>query len=507
MRLMQFTAARIDVDWTELAYNWFDDDSIAEFRKEFGKEVTEFAALVESLLEREWFKRVWVRQEVFLARQAVVFCGASELGWDEFRNAAAILARELCRPQLSSMAYYVMNTSRIYLHELWYALKKAKCTDPRDRVYGMLALIDSEGAGLPDVDYKFSTPEAYTAIAVHHLRKARYLQLLLSCELAPNRMPELPSWVPDWSTSSTNNALGNVSLFAMDTTACVKLPMGPRGGVLRVPGVVKKASRVKTVEMMGSTHSQNTDAILRLLQVVSTPDTYYVGGHESFVDAVCRTLLLGELRHTHMPQRSKDISLEELRGASHHLRSLLLHTTSDKSSSEYLAHYKRLLEAGINAYEGCVLFLTEDSFVGLGPPMMSPGDTLFFPWGSFFPILMRPAPTTDALDVEKGQQQQWLIVGPCFVSGLMSGEILYGPLPPNYSVVAERRSETRKPYIHKSIHRMVVHGDRVVSTERDSEFEQERVQKVFGVGVDDLESVTPEIAINKGLPITWVDFV
>ncbi|KAK8004971.1 heterokaryon incompatibility protein-domain-containing protein [Apiospora arundinis] len=507
MRMLEFTSTRVHMDWANLTYTWFNADGMAEFRKEFGNEVSEFAVLIESLLERMWFTRVWVRQEVFLARKAVALCGTSEVGWDKFRNAAVVLAFKLCNPHVTSMAWNMMNINPLGLDEVRYALKGSQSTDPRDRIYGMLALIDSKGAGLPEVNYSLSTAEAYTAVAVHHFRTAKRLGLLMSCELAPNRMPGLPSWVPDWSSSPMTTGLGDIALFAMNTAACVNFPLGSKGGVMRIPGVVKKASRVKAVESMGSTYSQITEAILRLLRVAPAADMYYTGGHESFIDAICRTLLRGELQHVHTPRRSRYISLEVLRGASHHLRSLLSSTTSDNRSSEYAEHFKRLLSAGINSYEGCVLFLTEDGFVGLGPPLTSPGDTLFFPWGSFFPILMHPAPTTDVFDAKEGQQKQWLIVGPCFVSGLMSGEILYGPLPPNYSVVAEMRNDNGKPYIYKCVHRLVVDGDCVISTERDPKIEQERVRKVFGVDVDDLESVTPEMALNKGVPITWVDFV
>ncbi|KAK7974392.1 hypothetical protein PG989_016240 [Apiospora arundinis] len=380
MRMLEFTSTRVHMDWANLTYTWFNADGMAEFRKEFGNEVSEFAVPIESLLERMWFTRVWVRQEVFLARKAVAFCGTSEVGWDKFRNAAV-------------------------------------STDPRDHIYGMLALIDSKGAGMPEVNYSLSTAEAYTAVAVHHFRTAKRLGLLMSCELAPNRIPGLPSWVPDWSSSPMTTGLGDVALFAMNTAACVNFPLGSKGGVMRIPGVVKKASRVKAVESMGSTYSQITEAILRLLRVAPAADMYYTGGHESFIDAICRTLLRGELQHVHTPRRSRYISLEVLRGASHHLRSLLSSTTSDNRSSEYAEHFKRLLSAGSNSYEGCVLFLTEDGFVGLGPPLTSPGDTLFFPWGSFFPILMHPAPTTDVFDAKEAQQKQWLIVGPCFRRG------------------------------------------------------------------------------------------
>lgn len=37
------------------------------------------------LLKRQWFARTWVVQEVVLAREGVLMCGArAEVGWEEF---------------------------------------------------------------------------------------------------------------------------------------------------------------------------------------------------------------------------------------------------------------------------------------------------------------------------------------------------------------------------------------------------------------------------------------
>lgn len=97
-------------------------------------------------------------------------------------------------------------------------------TDPRDRVYGILAIIDREEIEHPEVDYSLSVAEVYTATTAHYLRKARYLDLLRSRELSPDRMPELPSWVPDFLTSSLSKEFHSSTFLATNTVPRAEFP-------------------------------------------------------------------------------------------------------------------------------------------------------------------------------------------------------------------------------------------------------------------------------------------
>lgn len=206
-------------------------------------------------------------------------------------------------------------------------------------------------------------------------------------------------------------------------------------------------------------------------------------------------------------------TLEEARSVSRGLLSLVLKMlprgmASDgterkgSSSPQETAQYEHFVATIPRMWKGRALFLTEDGFVRLSPLSATPGDRLFFPWGSRFPVLVRSAPTSSR-SAEEGDQERCLVVGPCYVSGLMLGEILYGLLPPDYCVVSHVTGVGRR--VCPEIHKMVIQGNQVVNTERDIEYERERVWKTFGL--DDVKLVAPEMATRKGIPITWVDFV
>ncbi|KAK8102407.1 heterokaryon incompatibility protein-domain-containing protein [Apiospora sp. TS-2023a] len=175
--------------------------------------------------------------------------------------------------------------------------------------------INTKQTGLPNVDYSFSVAEVYTATAANYFKKAGYLDLLASCDLASDRIPELPSWVPDFSTSPKARAFFCNGLLATNTVPRVGFPNGPRGGVLRMPGVTKPSLKVKAVEVMGSSQTEATEAILSILDMVPAIDETYVGRNETFVDALCSALGFVIHRHSCIPNLPNR-TLKEARGAS-----------------------------------------------------------------------------------------------------------------------------------------------------------------------------------------------
>ncbi|GKT52681.1 HET-domain-containing protein [Colletotrichum tofieldiae] len=51
---------------------------------------TKWAALIE-LMQRPWFSRRWIVQEISLARKATVYCGDDAVSWHDFAAAIALL--------------------------------------------------------------------------------------------------------------------------------------------------------------------------------------------------------------------------------------------------------------------------------------------------------------------------------------------------------------------------------------------------------------------------------
>ena len=87
--------------------------------------------------------------------------------------------------------------------------KECKCTDPRDRVYALLNLLDFNYGIVPN--YEKSLIEVYQGMFVASMKKQQpglNLKLLAMCGMWESA-EELPSWVPDWSPEKKCQPLRN----------------------------------------------------------------------------------------------------------------------------------------------------------------------------------------------------------------------------------------------------------------------------------------------------------
>ncbi|KAI0438471.1 heterokaryon incompatibility protein-domain-containing protein [Xylaria telfairii] len=202
---------------------------------------------------RKWFRRLWVIQEVALARSAVALWGGYEIDWEWIGLAAAIIRTNY--PRLTALrrisqrvgsyeiktslnpravptgiinAYFMYRISRsqVYFkaprfsfHQLLTLTRQFRCEDPRDKVFGILGIptVDQPSAQetpfiLPD--YTKSVAEVCHEVAIKIIDISGSLGLLSSvqqdreCQMAHSDRrndhdPSLPSWVPQWRCAIT----------------------------------------------------------------------------------------------------------------------------------------------------------------------------------------------------------------------------------------------------------------------------------------------------------------
>ncbi|KAK4238448.1 heterokaryon incompatibility protein-domain-containing protein [Achaetomium macrosporum] len=141
---------------------------------------------VSKLCQRPYWRRVWIVQEICLARRLVVKCGASQIPWkliSELRT-----ARKHIWPQYLSQgerAFMRSVTARIDQQRemrwrngsvLWTLLETFQdslCKEIHDRVYGFIGLAsDCNGQKIP-VDYSKSVSQLYEDVMRFHHEKFR----------------------------------------------------------------------------------------------------------------------------------------------------------------------------------------------------------------------------------------------------------------------------------------------------------------------------------------------
>ncbi|GKZ37843.1 hypothetical protein AbraIFM66950_009632 [Aspergillus brasiliensis] len=130
------------------------------------------------LLQREWFKRVWVLQEVGVARCISVVCGPVELNGHAFCEGISNLkycppVLRLFRGALLRPSYEISSRGELAIGELLDMYRNHKSTKPHDKVYGLLGLSceDPERIGLTP-NYHLPWHEVFKKVAMHVFRSS-----------------------------------------------------------------------------------------------------------------------------------------------------------------------------------------------------------------------------------------------------------------------------------------------------------------------------------------------
>ncbi|KAK4126402.1 hypothetical protein N657DRAFT_643187 [Parathielavia appendiculata] len=169
------------------------------------------------LFRQPYWSRVWIIQEMCLAREARILANGYWLSWTDFKH--FLLMLEHCMKwvvrevgpnfrgliRLTTIFHHHGGRGGPSLAQLLVQFRWSQASNPRDKVYSLLGLAPAEDRGLVSGDaddlYKVSTVECYTRVMFALLQQTRDLTLLVHC-LAPaclTRQPDLPSWVPDWA--------------------------------------------------------------------------------------------------------------------------------------------------------------------------------------------------------------------------------------------------------------------------------------------------------------------
>ena len=418
------------------------------------------------LFQRSWFERLWVIQELAVATKASVLCGQHEIPWKDFEGAASWIIRpnyasfvprekihrifplmgahRVNQVSLKSMASVDPNNILTVL----YHTQTAKCSDPRDRLFAVLGVV--EDTADVEIDYSIPVHEVYRKWATKRIRRTRTLDLLNACADS-SRSGDLPSWVPDlrrpWGQDKplwllSNSSYGHSEILLRPSTANLGLisnanedldfRFSPDGLQLQVIGTSIGLGIVKSVSSVGDavTNLQNpTELTPRLKEIVTGwkqwfDDATGEGSYHSsntdidIMDIDFRDTLL---RNAFGVFSNDNFFLEDhygfrFRERQHGRRPTPSGGTADgrveqPQQDAELKEFERKLFTRIH---GCQMFVTESvtlAEVGIvaGNCQVQKGDELWFLTGGTTPFILRKVPRGHC------------VIGPCFTSKVMYG--------------------------------------------------------------------------------------
>lgn len=190
----------------------------------------EWAAFI-TLTKKPYWERLWILQEVTLARRCILLCGSHELMFEKLMwayrawmtgNLRLVRLAGLVRPAGEGTQFYsFMNvpleegefvkvkaqpSARRELLEFPFLLKRASilsATDPKDKVYGVLGLLNLASAKIP-VDYNSDVVSAYRDTLLTLVKETGRLDLLSFAGTWGKTTQNIttqawPSWVPDFA--------------------------------------------------------------------------------------------------------------------------------------------------------------------------------------------------------------------------------------------------------------------------------------------------------------------
>jgi hypothetical protein len=440
---------------------------------------------VDHIVNADYFTRVWVAQEIFLGKSVV--CQLGNLFFSVASHVASMELWEYHYGRywhdIDDINYHYLMPS---LQGTWHGLQDSsvptmqdlsivrgfrgrQCSDPRDHIYGLSALFKSPTAY--PIDYSLSVAEIFCDFTVHSLRSFNDLSILYLCRSMSGRIDAtrreesspaydrhayhkvendfgLPSWCPSWVESSEEvarmlftcglpnrwHASGERGLslgrtlpltITLDGCAVSRIPWCSADTVDHdYSSATLIASAIQDIlfrpqHPLPSSGGQKHE-LAQLLSSVIDSIVYQPDSLHGLIESECETELTHSTR-TLLESCEPAYRLRELLFPVYlaskvpdlySLAELQIDTRIPTDDYETITH---MVENTIsNSCYGCRLFITDDGMLGTGFSGMMAGDVVCILFGGNVPYILRPT------DIEG----QYILIGECYVKGLMQGEAL-----------------------------------------------------------------------------------
>ncbi|KAM6513972.1 hypothetical protein FALCPG4_015158 [Fusarium falciforme] len=413
-------------------------------------------AAVVSLFERDYWRRLWVVQEVFNAREIDVYCGSSRVPWNTYQRASDVFSqhrgnqafrndqiegrRAVGSPDQFSCAQVLMYQGpasipdlRAYMDcgeaallEILRACRRKRASDPRDKLFGILGVLPDEIRKEFHADYNLPVKDVYTEVVDYLLTTTRCLDVICEAIHFPvhTSSANLPSFIPDWSHIPQTTSLGCKFGFSASGNTKARCEfLDYRLNKLQIEAI--PLDTIKTKGVAVGTLCNLGDYLMAFLHwrallldaFSQESDASSQAAEEHFAITLC----LGQIPEPYEGASEWVAACYSV--FANLIRERLPYLPLDQTLREYLH-----LEVGVQPEErrdflqkqigdrmmGRCLCITEENRIGMGSGFMLPGDQVVVPLGCSTPILLRP----------EGTRGEYRFVGDVYISGYMDGRAI-----------------------------------------------------------------------------------
>lgn len=435
--------SKLGFDWDNPRLFWrFHDVNYNTLKKSLGV-----------LLQRPWFGRVWIIQEVVMASNVRVFCGSQTCSWESISKMVRFIRQHGFHTMFGNPLG--MNTVRVMANlkerlrqnrmtELDYlfllrATRLFLSTDPRDRFFALHSFLSNDNTDGIQIDYRLSCEQVYQSWAMHSINEGG-LKLLSLAERGPNSELDLPSWIPDWS-SAPKQVIRN-PLFGLGFEAAGKtkaeVSILEDGRVLNVVGLTVDIIQRVGSFVVGSRKSGPVDykpleyesLVRREIElfneceyIASAAQPYPTG--EDFTEAYTRMIVCNKKMTPALFQRGAEDSQDDpnddfFRKGYRYIRRLqegLLKSREPRErftgiKLETMLQYIKSINSVTTGRRFCA---TKRRYLGWVPGDAAPGDIICILLGAETPYILRP---------DENDSKYYKLVGETYIHGIMQGEAL-----------------------------------------------------------------------------------
>ena len=409
-------------------------------------------AALNTFLQRPWFHRAWVVQEVVVASQTTIICGDRSLAWDVLASSITLILGNGLVTLLSvvpegetgiqhtgSSNLGIMANIRhlrklempVKLHYYLLSCRQFRATDPRDMVFAMLGMASDASDAELDPNYRLAAQDVFTSSTRHLLTRDRSLDILHAAGTGfPRLLADLPSWVPDWSAMPNTTILGHVahaSGYRAAGASGVKVQSDPSSRSVTLEGILidnlKEVCSRRPLQAFNLDPLEMKTSFANLLgwyeynaRLVSSLQPYPTCEH--WEEAFWRTLI-ANLSHAGKPGAPAPLEYYDYyRSLLTCLRSFVNNEGPDPFEDVTMETIQNseIYNSSVSRVSYHRLFVTRRGYIGLGPPGMSANDVVCIIYGAVTLFLIRGEMS------EKDTEQTYTLVGECYVHGLMNGE-------------------------------------------------------------------------------------
>jgi Heterokaryon incompatibility protein (HET) len=391
------------------------------------------------ILQRPWFQRVWVLQEVWNAAQVRVFCGSDELPWQAVlqtntcfkrygilnRSLLSLLWEALFNVKREGIDLSCSRSPRLDILTVLIAAHGMKATDPRDKIFAMLAFGNEThdiGALPQEVrpNYEKDVIQVYADFTRWWMLHHNSLRILSAVHTLNGRswvnmssprgsdndfdLSRQPSWMlwhdgfSEWMHGTL--ALDDLCKFEASGQREIDCDLLKSVAIDQPNCLALKGIKISSITSLAPYHFYQP--------APRSPEM-----HEAFIRVFDPSGTIGTWNSFNIRTSvGKPIDMEEHRN----------------KRTEWAAHYNSHWGGSprkptwLPCLDNC-MFTTKDGGVGLCPSGTRLGDLVVVLFGGKVPYILRPKTLKGG---ETGRESkgtpEYYFVGECYFEGIMSGE-------------------------------------------------------------------------------------